>query len=207
MMHILIADDHALILDGFLQYVRDHVPDSSASGAESREALYMSLREQHTDVLFLDIRLGADDAREFVRELMQAYPALRIIIISSFSDQATVEMLLSQGVHGYLLKSDPNTEIGVALQTVQQDEIYISPRVRAQLFTPLAAGRSHDIKLTPREAEVLAGILKARTSREIAEELFLSEKTVENHRAALFVKFDARNISDLVKKAILKGYL
>jgi DNA-binding NarL/FixJ family response regulator len=205
-MNIVIADDHELIVDGFRSVIQGYPEQHRVSVALSRAELDKVLEEDRIDILFQDIKFGADDARDFIRPIKKRYPEMKIIIISSVADTLTVEMLFKQGVDGYLLKSDPSAEIAKAIASVVNEEVYISPGIRAPGYFSLKK-TTDSIHLTPREKEVLRLILKAHTSREIATEIHLSEKTVENHRTNLFLKFDAKNIAALVRKAILMGYL
>jgi DNA-binding NarL/FixJ family response regulator len=121
----------------------------------------------------------------------------------------TVKTLLNQGIHGYVIKVDGVEEIQQAIHSVQNDEVYLSPALQKQLIdTSLSQNSSeNEIRLTQREKEVLGEILNEKSTKEIADSLFISEKTVEGYRSNLFVKFDVKNVAGLVKKAIIHGFL
>ncbi len=205
-MKVLIADDHSLIIDGFIAVIKNHDPSIICFKATNKAELFQSLEKNQIDVLFQDIMFGNDDARDFIAELKKNFPELKIIIISSLTDEATVQTLFKQNANGYLFKSDPNEEIIRALESILKDEKFISKGLASK-------GHSNSIRtkknilLTAREKEVLSLILQEKTTKEIADLIFLSEKTIENHRTNLFIKFDVKNLAGLVKKAILEGFL
>lgn len=207
-MTIAIIDDHELILDGFANAVLQAFPNSFILTASDEYGLFELLERHKIDILFLDIRLRRSDARDFMKKIRTGYPSLKIIIISSLSDLPTIETLFKQGADGYLLKSDPKEEIPQAIRTVfEKGERFVSKGVESRYFAHNIV-KSHPSKhLTPREKEVLAMILKGKTTKEISSSIYISEKTVENHRANLFIKFDVKNVASLVKKAILEGHL
>ena len=138
---------------------------------------------------------------------MDDYPSLKVIIISSLDDSETIKTLLKQGVHGYILKSDSEIEIFNAIQTVLDGNIYISPEIKGLYSERELLFSKQRITLTPREKAVLQLIAEERSSREIASDLSLSEKSIENYRSNLLLKFGARNVAGLVKKALLEGFL
>jgi DNA-binding NarL/FixJ family response regulator len=208
-MNILVSDDHQLILDGIGSFLKASYPDSTVHFAKNKSALVAELKSQEFDILLQDVRLGNDDAREFIKEVFEIQPELKVIIISTLFDTLTVKTLLNQGVHGYVIKVDGSEEIQKAISAVQQGEIYLSSALQKQLINSSLAEKATptEIRLTQREKEVLKEILNEKSTKAIAESLFISEKTVEGYRANLFVKFDVKNVAGLVKKAIIHGFM
>ncbi len=203
-MKILIADDHALIIDGFVTVIKNHDASIGCYKATNKLELFETLESKNIDILFQDVMFGKNDARDFVKEIKEKYPELKIIIVSTLEDKNTVETLLKQGVNGYLVKSDTSSEIISALKAVSEGKTFISENLKRQGTSSL---RKNIIILTPREKEILSLILQEKTTKEIADKVCLSEKTVENHRANLFIKFGVKNLAGLVKQAILEGFL
>ncbi len=203
-MHILIADDHALIIDGFVTVIKNHDASIGCYRATNKFELFETLESNHVDILFQDVMFGKNDARDFVKEIKEKYPELKIIIVSTLEDKQTVETLFRQGVNGYLAKSDSSNEIISALTTVSEGKTFISNNLKRQGTSSL---KKNTIILTSREKEVLALILQEKTTKQIADKVCLSEKTVESHRTNLFIKFGAKNLAGLVKQAILEGFL
>lgn len=204
-MNILIADDHHLVLEGLTNVIgkRENV---EIFQAKNKNLLLYHLRNNNIDILFQDILFGDHNAREFIKEIIQEFPNLKIIIISSISDLEVVDSLFKQGVHGYLLKSDDLSEISSAISKVMNDQIYLSAEIRELTYREKRLNLKSTIVLTPREKEVLKLILKEKTTNEISGKLGVSNKTVEKHRANLFIKFEVKNVVGLVKKAIMEGY-
>lgn len=205
-MKILIADDHSLIIDGFITVLKNQDPSISCYKATDKLELFEILKTHTIDILFQDIMFGKSDARDFIKEIKENHPQLKIIIISSLADESTVNTLIKQDVDGYLLKSDPKEEIFRALESIKKEEKFISKGL-VNSGNQNSIRQKQSILLTPREKEILSLILQEKTTKEIAELVFLSEKTVENHRTNLFIKFDVKNLAGLVKKAILEGFL
>lgn len=204
-MNILIADDHHLVLEG-LTNVLETMENVEIFQAKNKNLLLYQLRSHKIDILFQDILFGDYNAREFIKEIIKEFPSLKIIIISSISDLEVVDSLFKQGVHGYLLKSDDLSEISSSIATVMNDQIYISTEIRDLTYREKRLDIKSTVVLTPREKEVLRLILKEKTTNEIGENLNVSTKTVEKHRANLFIKFGVKNVVGLVKKAIMEGY-
>lgn len=199
--HIVIADDHSLILDGFEKALQKFRPHLQILKAKSKTGLMNLLAENPVDVLFQDVKFGSSDARDFMEELRKMYPDLKIIVISTFNDQATVKALIKQGVYGYISKTDDSRVLFEALECVERGELYLSPDVK------MTATYADELSLTSGERKVLSLISEGLTTREIAARVYLSEKTVEIYRSNLLVKFDVRNVAALVKKAIYEGFI
>lgn len=205
-MNILIADDHSLILEGFVSVLQKQDSSLNCFMATNKFELLDILRNESIDVLFQDVLFGKEDARDFISDLIKEFPDLKIIILTSLGDKQTVETLLKQGVNGYLIKADATKELFNAIHTVLSGKIYLGAGVHLATHNipPLT---NRKVILTLREKEVLSLILKEKTTREIAAELCISQKTVENHRANLLIKFGSKNLAGLVKQAILEGFL
>lgn len=206
LLKIAVADDHSLVLNGFQSLISAELPQVEVFAANNKAALLDLLATHRIDILFQDIKFGRHDAREFVKSLREGYPHMKIVAISILSDEATVNMLFKQGIHGYVAKSDGGDEIVSAIEAVHRGETYVSSCIRENMSVHRMAQPSK-VVLTAREKEVLATIISGKTIKDAADELFLSEKTIETYRANLFLKFDVTHVASLVKRAILEGYL
>lgn len=205
-MNIIIADDHSLILEGFSKIIKTERPEYRVTTVDNKIDLYNTLKSSEFDILFQDIKFKQNDAREFVKEIISNFPNLKIIMISTITDEFTVNTLFNQGVHGFVSKSDDSSEILSAIDSVTSDKLFISSEIRKSHNKINNKKQSH-LTLTAREHEVLISIINGQTIKEAAAELFLSEKTIESYRSNLFHKFDVNNVASLVKKAILEGFL
>lgn len=203
-MKIAIADDHNLIVNGFMELLAVEMPQASVYTARNKRELLDLLAREPIDILFQDIRFGRYDATEFMQAIRDDFPSMKIVAISAYSERDVVNALVEQGVNGYISKADAGNEILAAIEAVQDGKDYFPPDF-------LAGGsawptEARPVELTGREKEVLDAIIEGKTIRETADELFLSAKTIESYRAALFAKFEVTNVASLVRKAILAGY-
>lgn len=202
-MKIILADDHQLILDGLLSVLKKQFPNADFNGTLDKTALFSALRLEPFDILIQDLKFGKDNARDFLDELRSEFPKLKIILLTTVSDSVTISQL-SKKVDSYILKSESLDEIIAAVNHVWNGEKYFSKLVENKINT---LNPNESIVLTRREREVLEVIMKEKSIKQIAEELFISEKTVELHRSNLFAKLDVKNITGLVKKTIALNLL
>ncbi len=204
-MYIIIADDHTIVLEGLelLLSTFDFVSDTYKVNNESM--LREAIAQKKPDIVLLDIAFGKSDGREICRSLKKEFPNLKLIALTSHDDMATVKSSIQAGFDGYLLKSEDRATVMQALQLVYEGEQFFSPKVKEVFFQQGIA--TQKAALTKREVEILQLIVDEKTTKEMAEQLFISEKTIENHRANLMLKLDVKNMAGLVKKAITLGYV
>lgn len=202
-MKIILADDHQLILNGLLSVLEKQFPNAECQGVLNKSDLFASLRKESFDILIQDLKFGADNAKDFLDALKDEFPSLKIILLTTVSDSVTIKQL-SKKVDSYILKSESLDEIITAINSLNAGDKYYS-KLAEQKMNDLVPDET--IVLTRREKEVLEVIMKEKSIKQIAEELFISQKTVELHRSNLFVKLDVKNITGLVKKAIAMNLL
>lgn len=202
-MKILLADDHFLVLDGLEVLLSTFEFVEKTQSALNFIELKDILKKESFDVLLLDIHFGKHDGREIIGEIKQMVPDMKIIALTSHSDSTTIKSSINAGFDGYLLKIDSRKDIEKALKTVSNNEKYFSSK-RQQTFFEMNTSQKK-IELTEREKEVLQLIVHEKTTKEIAEQLCLSEKTIETHRASIMQKLEVKNIAGMVKKAIMQG--
>jgi len=197
-MKIIIADDHHLIVEGLKAAVQKSFPDFDINTSMNKQELFETLESQTTDILIQDIKFGYSNAKDFLDEIKTKFPKLKIILLSSVSDSVSIKQL-SKKVDSYILKSESLDEINTAIDSIINDKKYFSKESTKRLNE---FQEDNEIVLSRREKEVLAVIMQEKSIKEIAEILFISEKTVEMHRSNLFVKLDVKNLTGLIKKAI-----
>jgi DNA-binding NarL/FixJ family response regulator len=202
-MKILLADDHFLVLDGLELLLSTFDFVEQTSRALNYNELKSSLEKQYFDILLLDIQFGKHDGREIIQEIKALKPEMKIIALTSHSDSVTIKSSINAGFDGYLLKIDGRDEILKALKAVTNHEKYFSPKTQQVFFERNTT--KNKTQLTDREKEILQLIVAEKTTKEIAEQLCLSEKTVETHRSNIMIKLEVRNIAGMVKKAIMEG--
>lgn len=202
---ILIVDDHEMLREGLRNFIAQNFPSSQILEAQNSKEVLNHLNRKKIDLLLLDLMLGTEDSRNLLPEVIQLQPEIKIVVVSSLEEIAIVNALLKSGVHGFVGKSCSSMYIVEAISDVLNGEQYIDPELSRRIKS-WSAGGTNDIILTGREKEVLNETLKGMRIKEIAKNLNLSAKTVEYHRSNLYMKFQVRNVSELVKKTLLLGY-
>lgn len=172
-------------------------------------ALLLYLEQSLPDILLLDIHLPDYREGSLLCVIQEKYPSLPVIIITNADNPYLARELILKGCKGYLLKTAETQQLKDAIETVCAGGEYIDPAVRerfAALFIN-SVPESADVILTKRESEILKLIGKGMTNYEIADELFLSYRTIENHRLSIYQKFGVNNVVQLVRSALNKGLL
>ncbi len=215
MITIAITDDHQMVMQGIetmLRYEPDMVIsykyNSVAATIEglSKQQPDEGLSKQQPDILLLDINLPDGNGIDLCKKLTGLYPKLKVIALSS--EIAFVKRILGNGANGYLLKNTSKEELIEAFKTILDGGQYLQSDIQKKLLqSSLGQKKSASFipKLTRREKEVLIAISEELTTQEIADQLFVSVKTVETHRMNLISKLGARNSVGLVKIAMEKG--
>jgi DNA-binding NarL/FixJ family response regulator len=208
MITVLIAEDHLMVRAG-IRALLEKAGDISILGEASngQEAVEMT-QELKPDVLIMDImmpRMNGIQAAENIRSLRLP---THILLLSMYSDAGFIHQALQCGVKGYVLKSSVSDELLWAVRVVAGGQTFLSSPISEVVVEsaihPHTAGLDNDplANLSPREKEILQLIAEEYTSVEIANILFISEKTVEKHRARLIEKLNVRNLAGLVRWAI-----
>lgn len=208
-MKLLVADDHELISGGVISFYNKHYPEIYVVSAKNKSELIYQLNETNFSVILQDLQFGKEDARKILSLIKSIRPEIKAIILSSHIDPFSIKSAIASGYDGYISKSAPIAELPVALQEVLNGKTYFSSDVQERFTEAAIKGEfsSELIQLTEREKEVLMGIQNELSTKEIALQLHLSEKTIEAYRSNLFVKFGVKNVAGLVKQAILNGYI
>ncbi len=206
-IRIFIADDHAMFAEG-LESILSSEPDFEVCGhARNAAETLAQVPEVLPDVLLLDINLPDRSGLDVCKQLREKCPSVKILALSMHNDESYISAMLGHGAQGYVLKNTGRTELYQAIRALSEGRTYFSKEVTDTMMQSLMRDRKSGApkeppKISRREREVLKLIVDERTTQEIAAQLFLSEKTVESHRAALLAKLGARNTAGLVKAAI-----
>jgi DNA-binding NarL/FixJ family response regulator len=208
MIRVLIAEDHLMVRAG-IRALLEKAGDIYVLGEASngQEAIEMT-EALSPDVLIMDImmpRMNGIQAAENIREMKLS---TNILLLSMYSDEGFVHQALQYGVKGYVLKSSVSDELLRAVRAVASGKTYLSSQISEivveSAVKPHSTMQSGDplSNLSPREKQILQLIAEEHTSAEIGEMLFISEKTVEKHRARLMEKLNVRNLAGLVRLAV-----
>jgi DNA-binding NarL/FixJ family response regulator len=206
---VFIADDHPLILQGIEQLLSRNGDEIELLGSfEDGASLLQQLPWQQPDVILLDIQMPGRDGYNLCKFISDNYPDVPILALTNNEHIESVRHIISLGARGYLLKTSPPSMLIEAIKTVSRNQEFIDPALHTRLVNfSLRSNMPVAIKLTRREKEILQLMATNHTSKDIAEKLFLSKRTVDNHRFNLLAKLDVKNAPALVKKAIELGLL
>lgn len=184
-MRVLLVDDHALVRQG-LRAVLGTTDDCTVVGeAATGEEAVERAAETAPDVVVMDLSMPGEGGVAATARLRTAMPAVRVLVLTTFSDDRRVRDALAAGATGYLLKDAAPDEVVAAVRAAARDETPIDPRV-ARALLPGAAPREDGPDLPPRERDVLVRIARGLSNRQIATELGIAERTVKVHVGSLF---------------------
>ncbi|WP_336698383.1 response regulator transcription factor [Curtobacterium sp. USHLN213] len=185
-MRVLVVDDHALVRSG-LSAVLAATDDCEVVGeAATGEEGFALARELHPDVVVMDLSMPGAGGVAATAALRSAMPDVRVLVLTTFADDGRVRAALAAGATGYLLKDAAPDEVVRAVRAAARDETPIDPRVARALLPGGTADTSTDVRLPPRERDVLVRIARGLSNRQIATELGIAERTVKVHAGSLF---------------------
>jgi DNA-binding NarL/FixJ family response regulator len=199
---ILIVDDHPIVRQGLKLMINAEADLTIAGEAQSEQEARDMVRELKPDAVIVDLTLGDGDGFNVVRHLHAHYPEIKVLVLSMHEESVYAERLLAEGASGYIMKQAVTDQLVTALRTVLRGELYLSETLQQRITR--RAGSEGDLRrrLSVRELQVLSLIGDGQTTREIAEALSLSVKTIESHRAAIKRKLGLETSAQLVQYAI-----
>ena len=212
MIRVLVVDDHDIVRDALASLLGD-VSDFQVVGVASsiRDALPL-LDSARPDIVLADLSLGDGSAVELVRALRRGRLKGRVIVITGFSDEFAAAEALAAGATGYVLKSQPTTELLEAIRAVADGRKYVAPSLERRLAlrsissdSSASGGAVGLERLSPREVEVFRLVVAGSSSKDVARRLCISVKTVETHRTNMNRKLAVRTTADLVRFAAAHG--
>ena len=211
--HIILADDHILFRRGLKGIIQSEPGLEVIGEAGDGIELLKLLRTMIPHLVILDISMPNLRGIEAVREIRKEYPDLKVLILTMHKDRSYLHQAISAGADGYLLKEDADPDLFSAIERIRQGKMYVSPHLTEGMIEDWAQIRRGDASslqlevLTPREKEVIKLIADGKSSKEIADLLFISVRTVERHRANIMDKLQLKKTADLVKYAIQEGFI
>jgi DNA-binding NarL/FixJ family response regulator len=206
MIKVFITDDQEIIQNG-LQRILADADDITIAGIYSNgDQLLQAVQINQPDVLLLDIQMPGKSGIELAGIIGKDYPQVKIIALTNIDVLTQVRKMLQQGCAGYLLKDASPTVIIQAIHAVYAGERFLHQDIQQQLIDGLFEQKPKHV-ITRREKEILQLITEEFTNQEIADKLFLSLRTVENHRNNLLQKLGVKNTAGLVKAALQEGLI
>ena len=206
---IVLADDHVLLRNALRRSI-EAFPDLEVMGELSNgNELLAFLKVSRPDLIILDITMPELQGTEAAKEIKKVYPGIKILILTMHKSKDHLRNALAAGVEGYLLKENAYEDLIKAIRAIQEGKRYISNLVSAEAKEIILQEKDWSKPtgaLTLREMVVLKLMAEGRSSREIADRLFISVPTVNRHRFNIKHKLALKNNADLIKYAIEKGY-
>ena len=206
MIKILVADDHAMFVDGIESILKNEKDITVIGHCYNGQSVLDFVKKDQPDIILLDINLPDMTGIEVSKKILSSNPEVKILAISMFNEESFVTEILNNGAQGYILKNTGREELLKAIHTIYDGQTYFSNDVTNTIMSGLMKQRKESSKKTGffpkisrREKEVLTLIIKEHTTQEIAKKLFISLKTVESHRSNLLNKLNARNTAGLVR--------
>lgn len=207
-IRILLADDHAVVRQGFSRILAAHADmEVVGEAGNGREAIELA-QELKPDVVVMDVSMPELNGIEATRRLMKASPRIRVLALSMHKDSVYVREILRAGAQGYLLKDASDDDLLTAVRAVGQGQGYISPSVSEAVLSDYRRHVADPIDLlTSREREVLQLIAEGKTNKEIAAALHLSIYTVDAHRGRIMEKLNLHSSGEIVRFAMRNGLI
>ena len=204
---ILVVDDHAIMRDGIRALLDLHDDLELVGEASEGNEVIEKVRELSPDVIVMDIAMPGMDGLEATRRITRKNPSVKVLVLTQHDNKEYVLSAIKSGAAGYVPKKALGSELVSAIRAVYQGDSFLYPSAAAVLiegYRKQAEVEPYD-SLTSREREILKLIADGNTSREIAEMLFISLKTVLGHRTKVMEKLDLHNRTELIKYAMRKG--
>lgn len=208
-IRVLLADDHTLLRSGIKALLEDE-PDIAIVGEaeDGREAVRLA-HLLRPNLVLMDIAMPLLNGLEATRQIKREHPEINVLVLTMYDHEEYFRQVLEAGASGYIIKRAAANELVAAIRAVSSGESVLSPAITSLLLDDYLSGKNRKGEgapnaLSPREREVLQLIAEGKTSREIAQLLNVSVKTVQSHRASLMRKLDLHDRGDLIKYAIQK---
>ncbi len=208
---LFLVDDHKLIRDGIKAHFEDDERFEIVGEASNGQEALQQLETLETDVILMDINMDIMDGIECTTQLTQLYPEVKVLALTMLAENQHIKEMLKAGALGYILKNATEEEIKMGVHTVYKGNSFYSPEVTQAVMNSLSnttqpkkkkSRFEPQIPLTDREKEVLLLIIKEYSNQEIADELYISKRTVDAHKRNLLEKTGAKNVAGLVMYAL-----
>ena len=211
---VMIADDHQIFRDGIKALLKEAKNIVVVAEAGDGEEAFQNLKKQKVDVILMDISMPVRNGVETTKLIKSKSPEVKVLALTMYDDDHYVVDTLDAGASGYLLKNTGRAELINAIQTVAAGDSYLSKEASDRLVAHIIRSRNSiakknddEIPITQREMQVLKLIAQELSSKEIAQMLFISQRTVDTHRGNLLLKLGLKNTASLVNYAISKGFV
>lgn len=212
MIKVLLADDHRMFTEGITAFLSQETDIEVVGSCQNGTQVAESLQNHPVDIVLLDINMGKESGLDICKQIVDEYATTRVLAISMYSEESFIRKMFKNGASGYLLKNTGREELLKAIRSIYAGGTYQSAEVMEIVLKGMNRQKQqesniYNVRFSRREKEVLDLIAKGLTTKDIAKQLFLSEKTVETHRSNLLAKLNVHNVASLIKVAVQYGYL
>jgi len=205
-IRVILADDHTLFRNGLKLLLSNNVDVQVVGEASDGNELLSLLTKLPCDVVLMDIEMPGINGFDATRIISEQYPEVKVISLSMYGEEEYYYRMIEAGARGFLLKSSEINEVSEAIRRVMQGGTYFSSdilyNVLKNIHTVVSKTDTQALHLSQREKEVLELICRGMSNQEIADQLFISKRTVEKHRANLLAKTNTKNTAQLVMFAV-----
>ena len=198
---IAIADDHQLFRNGLRALLQAEEDFEVAGEAESKESLLHLLKQTCPDIVLLDISLPDGSGLDILSIVKKDYPHVKCIMLTMHEEIQYVKESLKKGAFGYLLKDSDEKELKEAIYAVSEGKRHFKNKISDLLLEDMSGPENPSPILSEREIEIVKMVADGRITKEIAEKLYISVRTVETHRSRIMKKLGAANASEMIKAA------
>lgn len=205
-----LVDDHKVVTEGLSFILGNEEGIEVMDIARSGVTALAHLAVRQPNVVILDYSLSGNDQSNgltIAKTILADFSEIRIMMLTMHNQPDVIVSCVSEGIHGYMLKSEEDADFASAIRQLYSQGHYFSPSVAKNLAISIRKYNEEKITLSPREREVLECLYKGASTKEIAEALFISHHTVDSHRKNLIHKFEAKNSVHLIYLALQKGFL
>jgi two-component system, NarL family, response regulator DegU len=207
-IRLMLADDHRMLREGLRRSMIDQGFDVVGEACDGDEAIRLA-DELRPEVILMDVTMPEVDGVEATRQIRAMHPEIRIVMLTMHADQEVLTSAIRAGASGYLVKDCSTEEIASAVRMAVSGETALSPQLAASMLDEVRRldrpNADEERIVTRREEEVLQLIADGCSTPEVAEKLYISQKTVKNHLASIYQKLDARDRTQAVLQAVRMG--
>lgn len=205
-LKIFLVDDHQMMLDGIKALLKNEKQFEISGEATRCSNALLQFEKQIPDIVITDIQMPEMNGIEFTRIVKQKYPQVKVLVLSMSGEEGMISEMLDAGISGYVVKNTGREELKEALIKIASGEMFFSDAVAAEMMRAYQNKKKKDaeveIHLTTREKEIIRLIAKEYSNLQMANELFISERTVETHRKNIFRKTKTKGVVGLLKFAM-----
>jgi DNA-binding NarL/FixJ family response regulator len=206
----MLADDHRMLREGLRRSMTDQGFDVVGEARDGDEAIHLA-EDLQPEVILMDVTMPEVDGVEATRQIKERFSDIKIVMLTMHADREVLAAAIRAGASGYLVKDCSTQEIADAVRMAASGETALSPQLAASMLAEVRKldqpSRDEDRVITKREEEVLQLIANGCSTGEVAEQLYISQKTVKNHLASIYQKLDARDRTQAVLQAVRMGII